>query len=103
MRTAVAGSVRRPEKTKAPTDFISSSRTWISSQDRCISSSLIAGPTSPSTLCTDNRYCAMVVLLVMGGPFPLLTPTTNGPRPDRQVYTRNMHGSIGVHAFINDE
>src|SRR6266542_3711753 len=88
MRTtvAVSASVRRPAKTQAPDAFISSLRTWICFQDRCTSSSVIGSPTSPSTLWTDNRYCAMVVLLVMGGHFPPLTPTTKGPRPDRQAY-----------------
>jgi hypothetical protein len=37
---------------------------------------------SPSTLWTDNRYCVMVDLPVLGGHFPPLTPTTNRRCPD---------------------
>jgi hypothetical protein len=86
MRTTVAvpGSCRAPPKSQAPADFISSSRTPTRSMNCRISSSVIGSPTSPSTLWTDNKYF-MVVLLVLGGHIPPLTPTTNAPRPDRHV------------------
>src|SRR6266542_560888 len=66
MRTtvAVSGSWRRPEKTQAPADFISPS--------------VIGSRTSPSTLWTDSRYRAMVVLPAMGGHLPPLTPLRTG-------------------------
>src|SRR5438105_10602461 len=58
-----------------------------------MTSSLIGFGASPATLWTDNRYCDMVMLLkwwvIIGGRFPPVTLTTNGPRPDRQFYTRN--------------
>src|SRR5437667_2721962 len=43
-----------------------------------ISSWLIGSRASPSTVCTDNRYCAMVILLVMGRHFPPLTQLRTG-------------------------
>src|SRR6266508_2950321 len=73
-RVAVSGSCRRPEKTQAPVDFISSSSTWICFQDCCISSWVIGSPTSPSTVWTDNRYCAMVVLPSLGAGTSRLSP-----------------------------
>jgi hypothetical protein len=42
----------------------------------------IGSRASPSTLWTDKRYLAMLILLVVGGHFPPLTSTTNAPRPD---------------------
>src|SRR6266508_368135 len=80
MRTtvAVSGSWRRPEKTQAPADFISPSRTPSCLWDCCISSSVIGSRTSPSTLWTDSRYRAMVVLPAMGGHLPPLTPLRTG-------------------------
>lgn len=69
MRTtvAVSGSCRRPEKTQAPADFSSWLRTWICFQDCWISSSVIGSRTSPSTLCTDNKYWVMVDLPCWAG------------------------------------
>src|SRR5215218_3216784 len=46
-----------------------------------ISSSDIGARGWPWAVCTDNRYCGMVVLLVPGGRFPPLAPTTNGAPP----------------------
>src|SRR5207253_11201505 len=43
-----------------------------------ISSSVIGSRASPSTLWTDNRYCVIVVLLVLGGHIPPLTPLRTG-------------------------
>src|SRR5215813_4809236 len=93
---AVSGSCRRPEKTQAPADIISFSRVLTCFHDCCISWSVIGSLTSPSTLWTDNRYCAIVKPPCDGRAHSRLSShTTNGPRPDRQVYPGIRRGRDG--------
>jgi hypothetical protein len=76
---AVSAPCKRAEKTHAPLAFISCSifaSRWYVSR---ISSSLIRSRCSPSTVCVDNRYLVMIILLVIGGHFRS-PPTTNGFR-----------------------
>src|SRR5207248_5757341 len=84
---AVPGSLRRPEKNNAPSDFISSSSTPIALQDCCICSSVIGSPTSPSTLWTDNRYWAIVILSFGWG----------GLVPPHPYYGRQVPGSTCIY------
>src|SRR5205807_1986067 len=76
-------------------------RTWIRFQDCCISSSVIAGPVSPSTLWTDNRYWAMGILLSLGRAGPAAHPCYERRVPrSTDVYRKLWDRGIATREWV---
>src|SRR5680860_660562 len=62
-----------------------------------MSSSVVEGAASPSTLCTDNRYCAMVDASVAGGgAYPAIHPCYERATPrSTRVYKKSVSEADG--------